>query len=729
MRRLLLLLPLMMIAACLKAQRADNYKPTNNAYVRLTKTNMPIVFINVNGRMIQREDRITARMKIIDNGEGQYNYGDTLAYPNQKVDYEGYVALKYRGNSSFNNSDKKPYSFRPLDKPLEEGGEKQKVKIMGMGKDNDWALLAPFSDKSMIRDVLTFELGRPYFDFVPHAKFCEVVLDGTYYGVFIMSERVGKGKKRLNLNDPGEDDGDLTGDYLVEIDRDDEPEYYQSKYHPVDGNGNDITSNKITYQYSAPDYEDFAELPPGTREALHKQIDDMEASFRTDYYTDPERGYRKYIDETSFIDYMLSTEFSFNIDGYRLSTNLYKYSETRAAREGLDPRWKMSLWDFNIAYGNANYSQGERTDLWQYDFNARNSDAQLVPFWWYKLTCDKSFINNVKLRWQQYRNGQYSDEAIEMKIDSLTNVITSGGALGRNQSAWNIIGRSVWPNYYVGQTYGDEIEYLKNWIRNRVIFMDKKLLPRDPSIHYVPVDVVRGWNGDVVIEALPASSSTTGAIDGNRSFYSEAVIKEGGLPDDRVVVSNSDIEYHLSPYDGSNALYLTYSGQGGEIVFDKPFATSELCMLATSGKGQSEIEVVVNYTDGASSSPLKLTVRDWSVRNPVGDEAVTQLGCMTVSNSEPGTDCHYCLFEQSISCDADKQVKSVTITQRNDATLSVLAFSRMEKTPTAISGPSVTGSRTVTGIYSADGVKLSQPKSGLNIMRYSDGTARKVIVR
>lgn len=118
----------MMIAACLKAQRADNYKPTNNAYVRLTKTNMPIVFINVNGRMIQREDRITARMKIIDNGEGQYNYGDTLAYPNQKVDYEGYVALKYRGNSSFNNSDKKPYSFRPLDKPLEEGGEKQRSR-------------------------------------------------------------------------------------------------------------------------------------------------------------------------------------------------------------------------------------------------------------------------------------------------------------------------------------------------------------------------------------------------------------------------------------------------------------------------------------------------------------------------------------------------------------------------------------------------------------------------
>ena len=118
-------------------------------------------------------------------------------------------------------------------------------------------------------------------------------------------------------------------------------------------------------------------------------------------------------------------------------------------------------------------------------------------------------------------------------------------------------------------------------------------------------------------------------------------------------------------------------------------------MLATSGRGQSEIEAVVNYADGTSSSPQMLTVRDWSVRNPVGDEAVTQLGCMTLSDSSYGTDCHYCLFENTISCDESRQVKSVTINMRNDATLSVLAFSRQEKTSTAISSPSVKGERTV----------------------------------
>ena len=53
------------------AQRADNYVPTNDRNVKLTETNLPIAFINVKGKTIQRNERITARMKIIDNKDGK----------------------------------------------------------------------------------------------------------------------------------------------------------------------------------------------------------------------------------------------------------------------------------------------------------------------------------------------------------------------------------------------------------------------------------------------------------------------------------------------------------------------------------------------------------------------------------------------------------------------------------------------------------------------------------
>ncbi len=719
------------VSLAASAQRSDNYKPTSNTNVKLTRTNLPIVFMNVKGKTIQREERISAWVKIIDNGDGQYNYGDTIAHPGQTIDYEGYVGLKYRGNSSFNSSDKKPYSFRPLDKSLEEGGKKQKVSIMGMGKDNDWALLAPFSDKSMIREVLTFELARPYFDYVPHAKYCEVVLDGTYYGVFIMAERVGKGKKRLDLHDPGEDAGDLTGDYHVEIDRDDEPNFYRSKYHPVDGNGNDMTDKYVTYQYKNPEYEDFATLPEGALNALHKSIDDMEASFRTSYFDDPERGYRKYIDEISFIDYLLATEFSFNIDGYRLSTNLYKYSDTRAANEGLDSRWKMSLWDFNIAFGNANYNYGDRTDLWQYNFNARSNDAQSVPFWWSRMMKDSKFVDQLKERWQLYRDNDYSDERIQEKIDSLTNVLTSAGAVSRNQNAWGIIGRWAWPNAYVGSTYDDEIKYLKNWIANRVKFMDRQLLPRTVDIVTEPVPVKSGWNADVVAEATPASSHVTGAIDGNRTLYSASLRENGGLPVDRNIVSPEGVKYQLAPYDADNALFITSAGAGGQLVFDQTFATSELYILATSTGGASNVEVTVEYTDGTSSTAETCSVRDWSVRQPDGTEAVTALGYVSMSDSNLSGDNHYCMFEFSVSADATKTVKSISVHSAagNNARPAIFAVSRLVKTVNDISDTAVDTELTIVGIYTIGGAKIPALGKGLNIIKYSDGSVRKVMIK
>ena len=233
----------------------ENYPPDNKR-VSLTSTNLPIVWIEVDGQYIDRDERITARMKVIHNGDGLLNYADTVIHPGQHIDYEGYIALRYRGNSSFSISDKKPYSFRPLDKPLEDGGEKQKVKILGMGKDNNWALLAPYADKSMIRDMLAFEISRPWMEYVPQGRYCEMYLDGVYYGVYILTEVVSKGKHRLNLSDPGETDDELTGGYIMEVDRNDE-KVYTSKRHPVDSTGKQYTSKYIRFQYKSPEYEDM----------------------------------------------------------------------------------------------------------------------------------------------------------------------------------------------------------------------------------------------------------------------------------------------------------------------------------------------------------------------------------------------------------------------------------------------------------------------------------------
>ena len=112
----------------------------------IDSTNLPIVWIDVDGQMIMRYHRIDARMKIIHNGKGRYNYADTIAHPGQNIDYEGHIALRYRGRSSYFNSDKKPMSFRTLAQPYTPlVFDKKKVEILGMGKDNNWAFIAPYS--------------------------------------------------------------------------------------------------------------------------------------------------------------------------------------------------------------------------------------------------------------------------------------------------------------------------------------------------------------------------------------------------------------------------------------------------------------------------------------------------------------------------------------------------------------------------------------------------------
>ena len=466
MKRFLLFACLMLSLAGTAWAGAGNYPP-DNKNVHLTSTNLPIVWMNVDGQIIDRYERITAHMKILHNGEGQLNYADTIGHPGQHIDYEGYVALRYRGNSSFSTSDKKPYSFRPLDKPLEQGGEKKKVAILGMGKDNDWALLAPYSDKSMIRDLVAFEVSRPWMEYVPQGRLCELILDGTYYGVYVLSEVVSKGKHRLNLEDLGTEGDELTGGYLMEVDRNDEVTYV-SKYHPVSTNGRQYQHRYIYMLYKSPDYED---LTIEQVKYINGCINQMETAL-WNYRVGGTPTYREYLDMTNFVDYQIAMELGHNVDAYRLSGKFYKH------RDSADARFKMVLWDMNLAYGNSNYYQGWRTDTWAYQMNDildYSGEAYFVPFWWYKLNTDPEYVAAFKSRWAQYRRSNLREDRLMATVDSLANALTCNDAESRNSRAWPRWDQYVWPNQYVASNFQEEIAHLKQWLQNRISWMDSEL--------------------------------------------------------------------------------------------------------------------------------------------------------------------------------------------------------------------------------------------------------------
>ena len=461
MRKLLWTMGLMLLAltACIK--RSGNFQP-DNTDVRLDSTNLPIVWIEVDGDSIERDARIGGRMKIIHNGDGKLNYADTIAHPNQRVNYQGYISLRHRGNSTYYNSPKKGYSIRTLSEPLWRGiAKKDNVSLLGMGRDNNWALLAPYNDKSMMRDLLAFEISRPWMEYVPQGRYCEVFLDGTYYGVFILAELATKGRYRLDLRKPGDQGDALTGDYMMEVDNNDDVTYV-SKHHPISNNGTPYTNRYILFQYKFPDYEDMEE---SQRDYINHRVDLMENALARGNYSD-------YIDVMSFIDYQLAMELGHNVDAYRFSVKFYK------RRDSEDPRFKLVVWDMNLAYGNSHRLQGWRNDTWRYLSNDMMNDEGetfLMPFWWQRLNSDPQYTAQLKARWAEYRRSNLREENVMAIIDSLSNVLTSHGAEHRNSQAWPSWGIKVWGNYYVASDFADEVAHLKQWLHERIAWMDKQL--------------------------------------------------------------------------------------------------------------------------------------------------------------------------------------------------------------------------------------------------------------
>ena len=460
-------------SALADAYDANNYLPMDTT-VKITETNLPIVFINTkttdgNITIIHKDYRVPVRMTIINNADGK-NYGDTLTHPGQHVDYDGWVSIKYRGNSSFDYAKKKPMGFKTLE-TCDVNGKKKKEKLLGMPKDKDWVLLAPYHDRSMIRDVLTFELARPYFEYTPRSRHCELVMDGIYRGIYILCERPGEGKNRLNLSNPGDQDQDITGDFLVEEDSNNEEHYYTSKYRALDPKGKELLFNShVFFKYKFPEYDSMMPDHPAQLEYINNRISSFEDIMDRQDYADPQTGYRNYIDVTSFIDNMLSQEFSGNPDAYRRSTFIYK------RRDDVDPRFKMCLWDFNMAYGNS-LEELLGADKWHYTNNKATQmlRASHVPFWWARLMDDPYYTESLRQRWNEYRSTNYSEQRITALIDSLVNLLEVHGARERNYQAYPNWKENIFLNLNNTTNYEEEIASLRIWIADRLRWMDKQL--------------------------------------------------------------------------------------------------------------------------------------------------------------------------------------------------------------------------------------------------------------
>jgi hypothetical protein len=359
-------------------------------------------------------------------------------------------------------------------------GNNLNASLLGLPEENDWILYAPYTDKTMLRDILTYKIGRDLEHYASRFRFCEVVLNGDYQGVYVLLEKIKRDRNRVDIRSmlPSYISGDeLTGGYIIKIDKYDGSLVggWNSQFPPYPG-----AWQQINYQYH---YPDPVEIVPEQQAYIQGYIFQFESLMNSPLHRDPFSGYYDMVNVPSFVDFFLVSELGKNVDSYRLSTFMYKDRDSEGGQLTMGP-----LWDFNLAFGNADYYNGWYTSGWQLNVSI-TGDYWQNPFWWYKLLADPVFMNQTARRWYELRQDVLSTGTLLAFIDSCTVVLDE--AQNRNYLRWPILGTYVWPNWYVGQTYQDEITFLKTWLQNRIGWMNLVLNPQYTAIDWTAVDSLK----------------------------------------------------------------------------------------------------------------------------------------------------------------------------------------------------------------------------------------------
>ena len=387
---------------------------------------LPIVKIKTNqvvGPAMDKSSYVEGSLEII--GDGNF---DGLEETNMKI--------KGRGNSTWwictdasagAVVGKCPYQVKFGDK----------TSVLGMPEDKKWVLLAEKSDKSMIRNKIARYMGElSDLEYTPNAEYVELFINEDYQGTYLIGQKVEESSNRVDIGDDG---------YLIEIDTDannridsDDIIFKPTIWSSIHTDG--------VFNIKDPD------IDYGSDEfhLIENYINEFESVLYSNNFNSPGSGYESYIDVDSLIDWFLINEIAKTVDARWYSSIYFSYIPGEKIKMG-------PIWDFDLSYGNLNYSDAQYTS----EFYIKQNN------WIDKLYQDEVFVEKVKIRYSYYHSKL---DDIKNKIDEFAKYIDKSQKA--NFERWDILGVYVWPNPVYDLTYEEEVERLKNWIEERMNWLN-----------------------------------------------------------------------------------------------------------------------------------------------------------------------------------------------------------------------------------------------------------------
>ncbi|MDR0546896.1 MAG: CotH kinase family protein, partial [Dysgonamonadaceae bacterium] len=400
-------------------------------------TNIPDVIIHTTDcqDILDRENYIKGIVSFI-SGDGATFYTDS-------------VEIRGRGNYSWTSFDKKPYRIKLA----------EKTNVLGFPAEaRNWTLISNHSDKTLMRNLLAFDLSkRMEMPYTPAGRPVNLYLNGEYKGCYQLCDHIDVRKKRVDVKEMKITDisgENLTGGYLIEADAyaKSEPKYF--------------TSNRNTnVTIKSPDSE---EITTQQFNYIRNHFNLLESTLYASTYTNPTTGFRKHLDTKTFIRHFLVGELSGNTDTY-WSTYFYKQRND-------DKFYVGPVWDFDIAFENDNrtYPINNYPDFIFRKGSVVGDMRNFVN----RLLSDTQLYNELKQTYADYRDwGYLTEKELMQTIDDYAAEMETSQQL--NFTRWDVLNKRIHQNNQPAGSYTGEVNVVKNYLKNRLIWMDNKL-------NYVP---------------------------------------------------------------------------------------------------------------------------------------------------------------------------------------------------------------------------------------------------
>ena len=376
------------------------------------RQNIPVIYIDTGGKGIYDKDNYVDGTITIKDPEKLYS---------DNAEFSAKMGIRGRGNSTW-SFPKKPWKVKL----------KEAASLLGMPADKEWALLANYADRTLLRNITAMHLSEICgFSWTPRMRSVEVYLNNSYQGVYTLCEHKKVSADRVNIDVDG---GDL---YLEIEEQQDETTCWW-------------TGMGVPMMFSDPEEPSAQVL-----EATKKMFNDFESALRNNDYSES-TGYPKYIDVDSFIDYYIVQELTKNIDG-----NLRKSSFITIEKGG---RMEMyHLWDFDLTLGNAGYFGAEVGNGYENYWIKRDR-------WYPYLFRDPAFVDRLQARWAElYPQLAKVPEFIDLQALYLDK------AKDRNFQKWSIWESVDWVKFPSLGSYEKELEYLKEFYKRRLGWLNVEL--------------------------------------------------------------------------------------------------------------------------------------------------------------------------------------------------------------------------------------------------------------